>query len=593
MFYIEDGIIMSEGLKAVRKSLEQKGIEGVEAFEWRRSVVLGGRVASWNDKITAGYCAVKKGYKGVVNDVEVEGLEPERMSLPVRKDGAIHGRKFDVVIVGGGIIGSAIARELSRYAVSILVIEKEEDLAKHASSRNDGMVHPGFAAKPGSLKAFFNIRGNRMYDAVSKELGFEFRRVGSLVLYDHSYSKTLTPFLMERCKHNDVDGYGYVKKKRVAEMEPNVTDKQHGAFFLPSTGIISPYRATIAFAENAVRNGAEISLETVVTGFEKEGDRIVKVLTNRGDCQAGMVVNAAGVWADVVAGYAGDRFFSLHGRKGTDCILDIRTGQYQHSVLAMPSVLQVKSKSKGGGLIPTLEGNLIAGPNAVEIPGREDYSTDPADLAELRKHLRLNTRVSEADVINYFAGVRACTYEEDFILEASETVANLVHAAGIQSPGVASAPAIADHIATLVVNRLQEFVKVSPRRNFDPHRERDSRLAEVGVEEWAKIVKVNPDYGRIVCRCESVSEGEVRRACRSAVPAVTLDGVKRRTRAGMGRCHGGFCTPRVAEIVADELKCPMTTVTKKGNGSELLLRETKGKTDYSNRTTKAAENDDA
>ncbi len=584
---------MSEGLKAVRKSLENKNIAGVEAFEWRRSVVLAGKVKTWDAKIEAGYCAVKKGYKGVVNDIEVEGIGPDRMSLPACRDGLLEGRKFDIVVIGGGIIGSAVARELSRYDIRIALLEKEEDLAKHASSRNDGMIHPGFASKPHTLKTACNIRGNAMYARLSKELGFEFRRVGSLILYSHSYSKTITPLLMERCIQNGVEGYEYVKRKRVFEMEPYVTGKQHGAFYLPTTGVISPYRATIAFAQNAIRNGVEVFLETAVTGFEMAGNKIRKVLTNRGDFEAALVVNAAGVWADTVACYANDRFFSIHGRRGTDAVLDVRTGRYQTAVLAMPSFVQVKSKTKGGGLVTTVEGNLIAGPTAEEIPYREDYATHPEDLVQLRKHLRLNTKVGEADIINYFAGVRACTYEEDFVIEASEYVPNLVHAAGIQSPGVASAPAIAEDVAMLAVNRLQEFGKVMPRKNFDPRRERDHRLSEVGIEEWAKIVRKNPDYGRIVCRCESVSEGEVRSAIRSAVPATTLDGVKRRTRAGMGRCHGGFCTPRVMEILSGELDVSMTSVTKKGTGSELLVGETKSGADYSDKKTKPVENDGA
>ena len=241
----------------------------------------------------------------------------------------------------------------------------------------------------------------------------------------------------------------------------------------------------------------------------------------------------------------------------------------------MPAISQAKSRSKGGGLVKTVEGNILVGPTATEAPGREEYATSSPELRELNKHFKINKRLSPSMAITYFAGVRPCTYEEDFIVERSAGVRNLVHAAGIQSPGLASAPAIAAEVARLALEALSETEKVSPKAVFIARREARPELRRLPLEERAALIGKNPAYGRIVCRCEEVSEGEIRDALRSSVPATTLDAVKRRVRPGMGRCHGGFCTPRVMEIISDELKIPLWEITKKGPGSRIALGETK------------------
>jgi glycerol-3-phosphate dehydrogenase len=580
---------MKRNLKAVKKALKKARIAGVEAHEWRRSVVLTGRVSSWDEKIQAGYAAAKKGYKGVVNDIEVEGVETDEMSTPSIRDSLLEGRHFDIAVIGGGVIGSAIARELSRFDISIALLEKEEDLAVHTSSRNDGMIHPGFASSPGSLKAHYNVRGNRAYTKVCSELGVELKRPGSMILFSNPFMRLLLPLLKARAKKNGVDGYRYLSKREVKRLEPNITPRQHGAFFLPSTGILSPYKLTIALAENAVENGAAVFLNTVVLGFEMEGNNITTIKTNRGGISAGVVINAAGIWADKIAEYADDRFFSLHGRKGVEAILDTKTGQYQRRVMAMPSIFQAGSKTKGGGLVITPEGNLLAGPTAEEVPYRELYTTEQKDIDKLMRHIKLNTRLNISDIITYFAGIRACTYEEDFIVEASEHVGNLVHAAGIQSPGLASAPAIAEDISRIAVNILTTQKEVPLNKKFNPHGRANPELKDLPLEERAQYIKGNPAYGRIVCRCEEVSEGEIRDALRSPIPVTTLDGLKRRARVGAGRCHGGFCTPRVLEIMAEELQIKMVDITKKGEHSEFFYGETKGDVDYSNKRVKTVQ----
>jgi len=578
---------MSKGLEIVRKALDKAGFNDVKIEEWRKSIVLSGSVDTWDKKIEAGIAATKKGYKGVVNDIGVPGIKFDEMAVPSLKDNYLEGKHFDAVVIGGGITGSAIARELKRFNISVALLEKEEDLAKHASSRNDGMIHDGFAAKPGTKKAEYNVRGNRAYTEVTRELGVEFFRPGSMILFSNPFMKLIMPVLKARAKKNDVDGYRYVSRKEVAKMEPHLTEKQYGAFLLPSAGVLSPYKMVIAYAENAVQNGAEVVLNTVVTGFDMDNNNISKIKTNRGDLTAGVVINAAGIWADKIAGYADDRFFSLHGRKGTDAILDLRTGEYLSTITAMPPLInQSKSKTKGGGLIITPEGNLLVGPTAEEVPEREDYSTDPENIEELMHHMNLNRKLRRADIITYFSGIRACTYEEDFIIEASEHVENFIHAAGIQSPGLASAPAIAEDITKIAVDLLRKKMTVGENSDFNPTREAAPELRNLPLEDRAEYIKKNPAYGRIVCRCEEISEGEIRDALRSPIPVSTLDGIKRRARVGAGRCHGGFCTPRVLEIMAEELKVDITELTKKGENSEIFYGVTKGNIDYSGKTLK-------
>lgn len=565
-------------IDSARRKLRHAYGDGVDAREERGSIVLEGRAADWQAKVEAGWAAAGFGYRGVVNDLQVDGVADEALGPSAEtdpRDASLQGAGFDVAIIGGGIIGCAIARELARNDVSVILVEKEYDLATHTSGRNDGMIHDGFAAKPGTKKARYNVRGNRLWEPLARELGIGFARPGSLILFRNRASAAAYPLMAARARENGVDGWEYWSRSRVAAEEPNAPPGQHGAFFLPSAGILSPYKACVALAENAVANGVRLALNTCALGFGMEGGRIVTVRTDRGTFRAGVVVNAAGNWADAVAGMAGDRFFSLHQRRGSDLILDPATGSTQGRIMSMPSLLQARERTKGGGLVKTIEGNILVGPTARELPGREDYSTSPDEIRELERHLRVNARLSLAQVITYFAGVRPCTYEEDFIVERSERVANLVHAAGMQSPGLASAPAVALDVAALALGAVAEYKKVRPRADWRPHREAPPELRTMAPEDRAARIAANPAYGRIVCRCEEVSEGEIRDALGGAIAVYALDAVKRRTRAGMGRCHGGFCTPRVMEIIAREAGTGLCDVLKKGPGSELCAGPTK------------------
>lgn len=557
-----------------RKRLQKTFGPTIELRSEGRSIVLEGGLPSWAQKVDAGWAAARFGFKGVVNDIVVPGIPEESLeasfAAPAGRAGALDGMSFDVAVIGGGIVGAATARELSRWDLSVVLIEKEYDLATHTSGRNDGMIHDGFAAKPGTKKAAYNVRGNRLWEPLCRELGIEFSRPGSLVLFRGRASAAAYPLMAARAKENGVDGWEYWSRSRVRAEEPHACPEQRGGFFLPSAGVLSPYKATVALAENAVANGVTVALGCLARGMELESGRIARLRTSSGELRVGAVINAAGNWADAVAAMAGDRFFSLHQRRGSDLILDARAGAYLRHIVSMPSLLQVKEKTKGGGLVVTPEGNVLVGPTARELPGREDYATDPAELRELERHLALNLKLSLAQVITYFAGVRPCTYEEDFIVERSERVVNLVHAAGIQSPGLASAPAIAQDLAAMALEIVRGYKAVRPRADWRPHRAPVQSQARLGAEERAAWIARDPAYGRVICRCEGVTEGEVRDALRGPLPVRDLDAVKRRTRAGMGRCHGGFCTPRVMELMAAETGLRLYELDKKGPGSRLL-----------------------
>lgn len=574
--------LMQRSEKVSRKlkmKLKRAGLQAVTVHPQGGAVRLGGAVDGWQDKVRAGHLAAELAGHAVVNDIRVQAVEePEHPDLPALHDDLLAGRSFDVVIIGGGVIGCAVARELSQYELSIAVMEKECDLAMHASGRNDGMIHPGFAPKPGSLKAEYNVRGNRMYDGLCRELNVDFDRPGSLVLFSKSWYRLLLPLFLRRATQNGVDGARFLSRRRVAELEPWITRQQHGALFFPTAGRLSPYKLTIALAENAAENGAEFFLNTAVTKLELDstGQRIHSIMTNRGSCTAGMVINAAGIWADWVAARADDRFFTLHGRKGVDAILDINTGRYQHRIAAMPDLLGRKTRnSKGGGIVPTIEGNILMGPTAREVPGRENYETETEDLRELFTRFEVNPKLNASQVITYFAGMRACSWDEDFIIRLSPRVKNLLHLAGIQSPGLASAPAIAADAARLCVEVLHTEIEIRRKTDFRADRHRPVKLTELEPEQRNRLIARDSSYGRIVCRCEEISEGEIRDALHRPVPATSLDGIKRRTRAGTGRCHGGFCTPRVLEIMAKELGMPIERITKRGGTSILLMRATK------------------
>ena len=567
---------MNKSLRSIEKSLKSNINESITAYEWHSSIVLEGRVKSWDDVILAGKLSANKGYKGVVNKIEVDGLKIPDIAKPGIRDSSLNHTKVDVLIIGGGIIGCSIARELSKWDISILLVDKEEDIAMHTSSRNDGMAHPGIEPKPGSKKALYNVKGNMMYTQVSKELNIPFNRTGSIVLFDKKWVKYAYPIIIARAKKNGVKGVELLSKEEIKKREKYVTDEIEGAIHFPSTGILSPYKTTIAYGENAVENGAKISLNTIVLSIKREGNTIVSVETNRGTVHPKVVINAAGIYADKIADMANDQFFTIHPRKGETIIFDKKKGYLINSVVAKPTLDFKKTNSKGGGLVKTVDGNILVGPDAYEQPFREDYSTNRENIeAIIKKHLPTLPNLKPSDAITYYGGTRAATYEEDFIIEKSEYVDNLVYAAGIQSPGFASAPAIAEEIEKITCSILSNVIELRKKQNWNPYRKAIPDFRKMSVEERNIFIKENPAYGEIICRCEEVSRGEIIDAIHSPIPIKTVDGIKRRVRPGMGRCQGGFCMPLVMDIIEKETNTDMLSITKKGGSSNILVGKTK------------------
>ncbi|MDF2674164.1 MAG: dependent oxidoreductase [Clostridiales bacterium] len=560
----------------------QKEIKGeIVCSEWHSSIVLEGIVDSWDEVIAGGKIAANKGYKGVVNKIEVKDLIIPEIRKPSFIDGSLEGRKVDALIIGGGIIGASIARELSKWDISILLVDKEEDIGVHATSRNDGMVHPGIEPKPGSKKAYYNVMGNKLYTKIAEELDIPLGRNGSTILYDISWAKILVPFLKSRARANGIEGMSFLTREEAREFEPNITGKIAGAVHFSTTAAISPYKTAIAYTENAVMNGVEVSLETIVIGMKKEGKKIIEVNTNRGRVYPGVIINAAGIYADKIADMAGDQFFTIHPRKGQLVFLDKKKGALINSVVSKPSLTLIKGNTKGGGIVKTIDGNILVGPDSYEQPYREDYSTDRDNInAILEKHLPTIPGLSQADVITYCAGTRAATYEEDFIIEKSEYIENLVYAAGIQSPGLASAPAIAQDIEKIACFILSKQMDIKLNPDYKPYRRGIPRLKDMSFEERNRLIRSNPDYGVIICRCEEVSKGEILDALNSPIPVKSLDALKRRVRPGMGRCQGGFCTPLTMKIISQHCGVNMLSITKKGDRSNIVIGETKGKLDY-------------
>ena len=559
----------------LERTLRGKGYEGVSCTEWRKSIRLEGELDDWKAIVKAGKIAAKAGYKGVINDITLKGFTPPPIRTPKQRDNALEGRRPDVLIIGGGVIGCAIARELSKNALDILLLDKESDVAMHASSRNDGMIHPGIASHANTLRGKMNVKGNAMYTQLCEELGVPFQRYGNLILYaDHIFGTVAEPYLGERARKLGIVG-GKISRKRLREIEPNITDRALGAFEYPSSGVLSPYKLTVALAENAVENGAQVSLDTIVTGMEMEGDAIGSVFTNRGTIHPRLVINAAGVFSDQIAEMANDRFFSIHPRKGELVILDKKKGPLVTRSMGLIDLSQATSDTKGGGVMRTIDQNVLVGPDAYEQPMREDFSTHRENIdAILKKHLPLIKGFAPSDVITYFAGIRAATYEEEFIIERSEYVQNLIHAAGIQSPGLASAPAIAEEISRITVDALQEQMEVKPNTGFNPRRRMIPHMSDLTTEEKQEIIRKNPDYGVIICRCEGISKGEIVDTIHSPIPATTIDALKRRVRPGMGRCQGGFCSPLVTQIICEETGLSPEEVTKSGEDSNLILERT-------------------
>ncbi len=563
-------------VKKLQKKLSQAYGDRVHVTLEDDLLRVTGELDTWQDILNAcSLCASRKSRVHVVNDIVLRGAEPAPVRTPMVKDATLEGASPDVLVIGGGISGCSIARELSRYNLDILLVDKEADFAMQASGRNDGEVHVGVDLSKGSLKQKYVLLGNRMYDQVCKELDVPFRRIGQYAGFTQAWLFLPVCALVAWRKHHDgVTDAEVVLKKKLLKDNPTFNPDFKFAMYNSLAGIVSPYNLTIAYAENAAQNGAKMSLNTMVTGMDVQNGTIQAVHTNRGTIYPKMVINAAGVFADDIAEYAGDRFYSIHPRRGTDTIQDVKSGKIIDTVASIQLITkeQLKSHSKGGGIMKTVHGNILAGPDAVEIREKEDWATYPESIAAIyKKQKQTVPAANERDIITYFTGVRAPTFEEDFVLEWGRKCRNLYHAGGIQSPGITAAPAFSKDIAKEVAAKM----KATEKTDWNPNRKGIPEVSKLSPEERAKLIQQNPDYGVIICRCEEISKGEILDALNSPYCPPTIDAVKKRVRPGMGRCQGGFCSPLVTKIIAEHENCNLADVKKTNEQSVVLYGQTK------------------
>ncbi len=474
---------------------------------------------------------------------------------------------YDVAVIGAGVIGSLIARELSRYDIKIALLEKSNDVAMGASKANSAIVHSGFDAKPGTLKAKFNVEGTARMPKVCKELCVPFKSDGSLVVAFSNEEKQTLNTLLEKGKTNGVPGLKIINKEELRVLEPNISDEAQGALFAPTAGLVCPYELTIAATENAVNNGADFIRNFEVSSIDFDGEKF-NVSNGKDSICAKYIVNAAGVYCDNIAALIGDNSYFTTPRKGEYMLCDKTAGG-----LAKHTIFQCPTKMGKGVLVtPTVDGNLLIGPSANDIEDKDDVTTTADILAYVLNTAKKSIpNLPTREIITSFAGLRAHSDRDDFIIEFSDKNDKFLHVAGIESPGLSSAPAIGVYVAELIAEKLE----AEEKEDFIATREEPIRFRHLSNEERKAVIEKNPAYGRIVCRCETITEGEIIDAINAPAGARDVDGVKRRTRAGMGRCQGGFCGSKVLELLAKELGVEVNEITKFGGESKILYERTK------------------
>ncbi|HKM30277.1 MAG TPA: FAD-dependent oxidoreductase [Bacilli bacterium] len=541
--------------------------------------LITGATDSWDEIVAIGRMVAKtKKFYSVINNIKLNNFVEPEMTKSKIVDKAYDGLAVDVLVVGGGVVGAAIIRELTKYKLKVALVEKEEDLALHASSRNDGCIHVGVDLSSKTKKLKYLRRSVLGYEKLAQDLDVDYEKMGQIVAFKSNWLRLLYPFLKLKIKKNGIQETKFLNHQELFAREPNLNKAAKFGIFFGTGASICPYNMTIALAESAVINGAKVFLSTAVLSMDVKNEEIVSVETNRGTIFPKVVINAAGVFSDVVAEMAGDKFFSIHPRKGTNAILDKKSKSglmFQSTTIYDGFKKASKNYTKGGGIIPTVDGNILVGPTAVETPYREDFTTSCEEINQVfGKHQKNAPNLSQRDVITYFSGIRAATYEEDFIIQKGKWTKNIVHAAGIQSPGLTAAPAIAEDVAQYASEIIGNVMQ---NTDFNPYLKGITKVNKLSLEERNKLILSNPDYGQIVCRCEEISKGEIIDALRRPIAVPSIDAIKKRTRAGMGRCQGGFCQPLVIEIIAQEMGISLEDINKKGEG-KILLHQTKGET---------------
>ncbi|MBQ0136342.1 MAG: NAD(P)/FAD-dependent oxidoreductase [Oscillospiraceae bacterium] len=570
-------------IKKIQKKLSKEYGDKVQVTFENDIIRLTGELDNWDDVFAACSMAATKNSKiHVVNDIKFTGDKIPPMRVPSLVDTTLEGKTPDVLVIGGGISGCAIARELSKWNIDVMLIEKNADFAMGASGANDGEVHVGFDLSKGSLKQKYVLLGNHMYDKLCSDLSVPFRREGQYALFTQSWLfLPVLFFCIWRKYHDGVTDTHFLTRRKILKAEPTFDRRIRFGVYNHSAGVVCPYGLTIAYAENAVENGAEAYLNTAVLSIDTDDNGVITAVnTNRGTIKPKIVVNAAGVFADDIAEMANDRFYSIHPRRGTNSIQDRKSAKIIDTIASVQHIdlkQQSKSHTKGGGLMRTVHDNILAGPDAVECYAKEDTATHPESIkVTYDKQKGTVPLASERDIITYFTGVRAPTFEEDFVIEWGRNCGNLFHCGGIQSPGLTAAPAFALDIEMMIVERLSKMMTVEKKTKWQPKRQAVPVLKDMSPAKRAALIAKNPDYGVIICRCEEISKGEIIDALNRPLCPPTVDAIKKRIRPGMGRCQGGFCSPLVTKIIAEHEHCTLSDVKKSSAEAVICYGETKG-----------------
>lgn len=468
----------------------------------------------------------------------------------------------DIIIIGGGVVGAFVARYLSRYQASILVLDKETDVGDLTSMANSAIGHSGYDPVPGTKKAHFNVLGNRMYPSVCKELDVHFDMCGSLTVALDEKQLEMLGKLQERAKENGVPAE-LLPAERVKEMEPNISPEVKGALLCPTAGVVNPFTLTVHAMENAVDNGAKLCLGAEVTSIDKTKEGYL-VHTSKGDFAAKLVINCAGVYGDKIAAMIEKIDWSITPRKGEYYVLDhYAKGLVNHVLFPLPS-----EKGKGILVTMTTSGNYLVGPSSEWVDDKEDLSTDTPTLADVRRQATMMVpNIPFREQIRVFAGLRATPSTHDFIIERSKSYETFVNVAGIESPGLASSPAIGEYVADELVAPVLGLKK---KENWNPCVRPYVKPMEMGLEERNLLIKKNPHFGKMICNCEKVSLGEIEDELSRSVPPHTIKALKKRCRAGFGKCQGGFCQPQVLLLLAEHYGLSPLEVLYDKEGSNIL-----------------------
>ncbi|ADQ14587.1 NAD(P)/FAD-dependent oxidoreductase [Halanaerobium hydrogeniformans] len=472
---------------------------------------------------------------------------------------------YDIVIIGAGAIGSAIARELSRYKLDVLLLEKNVEIGGEATTSNSAIIHTGYDAKPGTLESKLVVGANPMYDQLCDELDVPFKKVGAILAAVTEEELKALPQIMKKSYQNGVYDIEYLTGEEIKRREKDLSDDVKGGIYIPRESIIDPFILNIAYAENAYTNGVDVSLSTKVTDIKTADNRVKSVVTNKGEINCDYIVNAAGVYCDQIAEMVNLCDFKEHPRKGEFFILDKNVSyELDHIILPVPTKL-----TKGKLITPTIHGNLLLGPTAEDIEDKKDKSTTREGLESIIEDVQKRVpKVSARDSIKQYAGLRPTRTPEGYHIESYD-LKGFIGLSGIRSTGLTSSPSVAKYVVDLL---NEEGVKLIADPDFNPNREGIRKFSELSWSEKEELKKENSKYGQLICRCEEVPEAEIIAAINRPLGATTLDGIKRRVRPGAGRCQGGFCKPRILKILARELNIPVSEILKKEKGSKVISR---------------------